>query len=238
MPDDLRELSERLGYQFGDLSLLELALTHGSASGAGAESNQRLECLGDAALGLSVCDALYSRLPDGSQGDLTRLKSRYVSNSHLAAVARSLGIGSCLRMSKAESESGGRDKERCLADAMEAVVGAVYLDGGMVAVHPIVRRFVLIENPSCDGSSKAALQEWLQSRGRDTPDYVVVLESGPSHERNYRVEARCGRQVGVGEARRKQSAEEEAAADVLAQLVESDRSAASPFGRGPALAPE
>ena len=222
MPDDPRELSERLGHRFKDLSLLELALTHGSATGEGATSNQRLEYLGDSALALSVCDALYSRLPDGSEGDLTKLKSRYVSNSHLAEVARSLGIGPCLRMSEAESVSGGREKERCLADAMEALVGAVYLDGGMAAVHRIVRRFVVVEHPLSDESSKTALQEWLQSRGRETPRYEVVLETGPSHERRYRVRARCGRHVGLGEASRKKAAEELAAADVFAKLVDAE----------------
>lgn len=238
MSDDSRELSERLGYRFKDLSLLELALTHGSAGDAGVPSNQRLEFLGDSALALSVCDVLYNRLPDGSQGDLTRLKSRYVRNSHLAAVARSLGVGSCLRMSRAESERGGREKERCLADAMEALIGAVYLDGGMEAVHRIVRRFVVVEHALSDGSSKAALQEWLQSRGLETPNYEVVLETGPSHERTYRVEARCGAYVGLGEASRKKAAEELAAADVLAQLVDAEIAASERADRNSVPASE
>ncbi len=238
MPNDPRELSERLGYRFQDVSLLVLALTHGSATGGGQGSNQRLEYLGDAALGLSVCHALYSRLPDVSQGDLTKLKSRYVSNSHLAAVARSLGVGSCLLMSEAESDRGGREKERCLADAMEALVGAVYLDGGMAAVHRIVRRFVVIDQPLSAESSKAALQEWLQSRGRETPHYEVVLEAGPSHNRTYRVEARCRTHVGLGEASRKQAAEELAAADVLTQLADAEIAAARRAGRGSVPASE
>lgn len=236
MPDDLRNLSERLGHRFRDFSLLELALTHASASSSGAVSNQRLEHLGDAALGLSVCDALYRRHPDGSEGDLTKLKAKYVNNPHLAAVARSLRVGSCLRMSEAEDQLGGREKERCLADAMEAVIGAVYLDGGMAAVAPLVNRFVVVEDPFNGGSSKAALQEWLQSRGRERPDYAVVSEVGPSHARTYRVEARCGSHTGLGEANRKKAAEEKAAADVLEQLVASEIAAAKPVGEVPGLA--
>ena len=217
-----RQLSERLGYRFRDPSLLDLALTHGSASSAGGVANQGLEYLGDAALGLAVSEALYRRLPGASPGDLTNLKARYVCNPQLAAVARSLGLGPCLRMGKAEDRQGGREKDRCLADAMEAVIGALYLDGGMAAVGPIVDRFVVAEEPTVGNSAKTELQEWLQSRGRKTPRYVVVHETGPSHYRNYLVEARCGSRVGRGHGYRKKKAEERAAADVLAQLVRSE----------------
>lgn len=225
MSDASRELAERIGYTFRDSSLLSLALTHGSASSAWGGSNQRLQYLGDAALGLAVSEALYHRLPNGSEGELTKLKGRYVCNSQLAAVARSLRVGPCLRMGKSEEESRGRERERCLADAMEAVIGAVYLDGGMDSVRPIVERFVVAREPVSAHGSKSALQEWLQSRGRDTPSYAVVGETGPPHDRTFRVEAHCGAHTGRGDAHTKKTAEERAAADVLAQLVRSEAGA-------------
>ena len=198
-------------------------LTHGSASSAGGVANQGLEYLGDArARDWRFPKPFTAACRAHPREDLTNLKARYVCNPQLAAVARSLGLGPCLRMGKAEDRQGGREKDRCLADAMEAVIGALYLDGGMAAVGPIVDRFVVAEEPTVGNSAKTELQEWLQSRGRKTPRYVVVHETGPSHYRNYLVEARCGSRVGRGQGYRKKKAEERAAADVLAQLVRSE----------------
>ena len=223
MSADLQALSVRLGHRFAEPALLEAGLTHGSASGSSAVSNQRLEFLGDAALGLAVGEALYRGLPQATEGDLTRTKARYVNNVRLAEAARVLGLGPCLRLSKDEHRRGGRENERILADAFEAVVGALYLDGGMDAVREAVSRYVMHPAPAgvpdANVSSKHALQEWLQARGRATPEYSVVSSSGPAHRRSFRVEARCGPLVTVGVAGRKRLAEERAAAEALSRLA-------------------
>lgn len=237
MLDGAGKFSQRLGYRFRDPSLLGCGLTHASARGEQGVSNERLEYVGDAALGLAVCEALYQRLPESSEGDLTSLKSRYVCNTHLASVARSLDLGSFLRMGRSEDRVRGRERERCLADALEAVIGAVYLDGGMEPVRRIVRRFVMA-GEAAPRSAKAVLQEWLQSRGRNTPDYVVVQEVGPSHNRSYRIEARCESHTGHGEGHSKKAAQNAAAADVLAQLVRTGRMDTPGIARESALAGE
>ncbi len=227
MRDDLPELEDRLGYRFHDPRLLDLALTHGSAS-PGSTSNQRLEFLGDAVLGLVVCEALYHRNLQASVGELTEAKSRYVNNSHLARVARSLDVGPCLRLGKGASQNAEGDQKRLLSDALEAIVGAVYLDGGLEDAASFVQRHIAKACPGEEDdllpgrSSKTVLQEWLQARGQATPAYAVLSETGPSHERTYKVEARCGTTSGFGEGGTKKAAEERAAADALGQFLESE----------------
>ncbi len=223
MPEDkLLTLCNRLGYQFRDPALLQVALTHSSAIDKNAVSNERLEFLGDAVLGLAVGGALFRRLPLASEGDLTKLKARFVNNEHLCKAALCLDLGSFLRLGKGEEQGGGREKPRVLADALEAVFGAVYLDGGMEAASGVAERCILLEQPSIDKRSKTALQEWLQARGRELPEYVVVAEEGPSHRRTYEVEVRCGEHAARGRASRKKHAEQHAAALVLERLVSSE----------------
>ncbi len=241
MQRDLREFSERLGYAFRAPGLLQAALTHGSARGDGGGHGtlgitacQRLEFLGDAGLGLAVGELLFRRLPQASEGELTRLRDRYVNNAHLAAVARSLGMGPCLRLGR--SDRGLRDSDRILADALEAVLGAVYLDGGLPVLAETVARHVVPPGPAsaalADGQSgKTELQEWLQSRGLDVPEYTVVSEDGPSHSRTYRIEARCGPVSAVGVASRKKTAEQRAAAAVLRKLAAADGARGLPPGQ-------
>ena len=224
--EPLQQLSDRLGHSFGDLNLLELALTHRSVGIDAEISNERLEFLGDAVLGAAVSELLYTHFPDASEGRLTKLKSLIVNNSRLAEAARRTEIGPCLRLNKGEECSGGRTKPRLLANAFEAVVGAVYLDGGMEAVGEVVRR--LLVGPDglaeadelLDGAQgKSALQEWLQARGRDLPEYSLIESFGPSNRRTFRVEVRCGAEIATGEARRKQTAEQLAAGRVLRKLI-------------------
>ena len=226
--DDRLGLEQRLGYRFRDPGLLARALTHGSAS-PGASSNQRLEFLGDAVLSLVVCEHLYRHDPQGTEGRMTEAKARYVNNLHLADVARSLAIGPCLRLGKGVDQNSGADRNGILSDALEAVIGAAYLDGGLEAAASLVERHVVRgyvaadDDPLGGRSSKTVLQEWLQARGRGTPEYRVLSESGPSHDRTYRIETNCGSWTGFGEGSTKKAAEERAAADALRQLVESDR---------------
>ena len=220
--DTLQSLCERLGYDFRDPELLRAALTHRSVMDKAAVSNERLEFLGDAVLALAIGLALFSRLPGASEGDLTRLKARYVNNDHLCETALAVGLDKCLRLGKGEEKGGGRQRPRLLADALEAVFGAVYLDGGMGAASAVAERCILATESSVERESKTSLQEWLQARGCKLPRYVVVAEQGPPHRRTFEVEARSGEHAGTGRASSKKLAEQRAAAVLLERLLVSD----------------
>ena len=229
-PDRLARLCDRLGYRFADPALLELALTHGSASADGGESNERLEFVGDSVVGLAVASALYRRYPEASEGALTQFKAHLVNNARLAEAALASGTGECLRLGKGEEKGGGRQKTRVLADALEAVFGAAFFDGGMEAASRIAERWILPAGADEErwleelaANSKSALQEWLQARGRGKPEYVVVASTGPSHRPVFDVEARCGSHAARGRAKRKRDAQQLAAARVLRQLVAAER---------------
>lgn len=237
---DLRDLARRLEYDFADATLLGQALTHGSAVGGGLQSNERLEFLGDAVLELAVAESLYRSLPDASEGHLTKLRSHFVRTRQLAKVARGLDVGPCLRLGKGEEQAGGRKKERLLANAFEAIVGAVYLDGGLAAASRVIDKVVLgagrlrvAEQSLPAENAKSALQEWLQARGRPLPRYVVVAEEGTPQSRKYTVEARSDPWSACGEGGSKRAAAEPAAAQLLRLLkaapeqsvAESERSA-------------
>lgn len=202
--------------------MLQTALTHRSLIEKAAVSNERLEFLGDAVLGLAVAHALFRRMPDASEGDLTKIKARFVNNNHLYEAALSLGLGCFMLLAKGEEQGGGRKRPRLLADALEAVIGAVYLDGGLEAASSVAERCILAGPLSIDTASKTALQEWLQARGAELPEYVVVGEDGPPHRRTFEVEARCGKHAGRGKATRKKLAEQRAAALLLERLAASD----------------
>lgn len=226
MQDDLREFSDRLGYGFNDLSLLDRALTHGSCVEGGAQSNERLEFLGDAVLSLAVSRALYHRFPTSSEGYLTKLKAHFVREPQLALVARALALGSCLRLGRGEEADGGRAKDRILADGLEAVLGAVYLDGGIESAQQVIERTMLGDEQRLweaqrdlhRENSKSELQEWLQARGRPLPEYVVLRTQGPTERRTYVVEARCGGASAMGEGRTKKAAEKNAASQLVDRL--------------------
>jgi ribonuclease-3 len=222
----LRELERRLGHCFSDLALLDRALTHASLANespelAGAD-NEPLELLGDAVLGLVVTDLLHRRDPEGAEGPKSRRRARLVSATSLARRAAGLGLPDLLLLGRGEEKTGGRAKTALWADAYEAVVAAVYLDGGFPAAHRFLRdEFLADVESGSDGpeDSKSALQELLQAQGRPVPRYAVVAEEGPSHRRRFRVDCRVeGGLVATGEGYSKKAAQQEAAREALARL--------------------
>lgn len=222
------ELERELEHHFAHGELLRQAMTHRSLlheSGEGAEpilDNERLEFLGDAVLGLVTAESLYRRYPELPEGSLTRIRAALVSRRHLAKVAQGLDLGRYLLVSRELERTGGRTKAQLLANAMEAVIGAVYLDGGLVAAERLIERCVL--SPSVDalrgqiegggkiGDFKSALQEYLQARKMGQPQYRTVEESGPDHRKHFVVEARAGGAVlGEGAGNSRKEAEQDAA---------------------------
>ena len=201
-----------------DPELLERALTHRSYAyeHGGLPTNERLEFLGDAVLGLVVTDALYTTYPDLPEGSLAKLRASVVNTRALADVARTLELGRWLRLGRGEEVTGGRDKNSILADTMEAVLGAVYLDRGIAAVSVVVRALFdpLMRAASEEGASldwKTALQELGAARGLGVPDYRLA-ESGPDHAKSFTADVAMGGAVcGSGEGRSKKEAEQKAA---------------------------
>lgn len=229
--DALERLAERLGHRFIDLGLLDTALTHGSASSDGTPSNARLEFLGDSVLAAVVCEALYEQFPEASEGRLTSLKSDLVRNERLTEAARAAGLGSCLRIGKGLEAKGGRDTARILADAFEAMLGAVFLDGGMPAARKVVERSLFGERGLSEtrfdpavSNPKSTLQEWLAARGLPRAEYVLVSAEGPSDRRTFRVRVNCGSHSAAAEALTKQGAEKIGARRVLEQLIAAEAS--------------
>jgi len=221
----LAALEARLGHSFADPALLRTALTHGSATearaGAGAQSYERLEFLGDRVLALLLAEWLLERHPDEREGQIARRHAQVVRREALAEVAGRIGLGPHLLLARAEAEQGGRDKPSVLADACEAVIGALYLDGGLAAARGFVRAAWA---PILDGitgppkDAKTALQEWLQARGHPLPGYAEVARSGPEHAPAFRVLAEGGGLGAEGEGASKRAAEQVAAAALLDAL--------------------
>jgi ribonuclease-3 len=222
----LHALEARLGYRFRDLPLLDQALTHSSSAHEslepGARHNEPLEFLGDAVLGFVVADLLHRRDPGGDEGRKSKARAHLVSAGSLARRAGELGLPALLRLGKGEEKTGGRKKAALWADAYEALIAALYIDGGLDAAH----RFVLAEfateleaGPLATRDFKSALQEVLQGRGEPVPEYVVVAEEGPSHRIRFRVECRVrGRVVAEGEGYSKKEAQQESARKALALI--------------------
>jgi ribonuclease-3 len=223
----LRTLEARLGYRFADLGLLDQALTHTSWANEQLEPapghNEPLEFLGDAVLGFLVADLLHQRDPAGDEGHKSKLRAHLVSAPSLARLADELGLPDLLRLGRGEEKSGGRGKATLWADAYEALIAALYLDGGLPTVHRFVRDELGHELEAGAeltlADHKSALQEVLQGRGEPVPEYLVVAEDGPSHRRRFRVACRIGGQV-VAEAEgySKKQAQQEAARLALATL--------------------
>ncbi len=227
-----------LGHHFADLSLLRTALTHGSVSYEGQQGqadNQRLEFLGDAVLQLALSEMLYRRLAQAHEGILTQLRAQLVSAKGLARVARRLQLGGFLIMGRGEEANGGRERDSNLADALEAIAGAVYLDAGMDAVQAFVRRHFLADLEALGGNPneqnpKGQLQELLQALGPQAPTYQVIGESGPDHAKSFETLVQWnGRSLGRGLGRSKKEAEVEAARQALrsqelASLLETSKS--------------
>ena len=220
--NDLALLGRRLGHEFSDPGLLERALTHRShASG----HNERLEFLGDSLLGCVIAVLLYERYPDMPEGDLSRLRATLVNQASLFEVAQSLDLGDALRLGEGELKSGGFRRPSILADAFEAILGAVYLDAGFGAVRSLIERLFAPRLDSAGKSPpgkdpKTTLQELLQGRRLPLPRYTVLLVGGEAHQQTFRVECRVDElaivQAGEGTSRR--AAEQQAAQAALAAL--------------------
>ena len=224
MTDPLSALELRLGYRFRDRDLLARALTHRShaqESGDGGHY-ERLEFLGDAVLGLFAAERLFRVREEDAEGELSRLKSWVVSAEPLARYAESIDLGGELRVGVGEERTGGRRKRSLLADALEAIFGAVFLDGGALAARAVVGRYLdrtLDDLPSERADAKTTLQEVAQARGWDLPVYDVAAESGPDHAKRFEIEVRLrGEVLGRGEGRSKKEAQQAAATAALARL--------------------
>ncbi|MEZ5529151.1 MAG: ribonuclease III [Porticoccaceae bacterium] len=212
---------KRIGYQFNDQALLDLALTHRSY---GAANNERLEFLGDAALNFIIGHAIYQRLPDTSEGDLSRYRASLVKGTTLAVIARELGLGDHLKLGGGEKKSGGQRRDSILADAVEAIIGAIYLDGGMTHCESTVLEWFASRLDNLSETSlkdpKTQLQEFLQARGRPLPVYEIIEVSGEAHDQHFTVECSvdglCTPTRGEGSSRR--AAEKLAAAAALSGL--------------------
>lgn len=224
MPSELETL---LGYTFRDASLLETALTHRSfrneQNGVEGADNQRLEFLGDAALGLVAAAWLFARDATAPEGALTDRRSRLISGEALAVAARRLELGRHLRLGRGEEQSGGRNRATSLADALEALLGAVFLDGGLDPVRAVFERHLAEPAQAADGSGagnpKGTLQEWAQRVDRGLPEYRLIAAEGPEHARWYRVEVWLGAaRLGEGEGPSRKAAETAAAAAALERL--------------------
>ncbi len=228
--DELDRLEAALGCRFQDRSKLVQALTHRSRSSERAADevpgdNEKLEFLGDAVLGMIVSAELVRAFPGWSEGQLSKSRARYVNEAALAGVARQLDLGRHLRLGRGEEKTGGRQKTALLADAFEAVLGAIYLDAGLDAAAEFVRRVLLtgaleVEASGRGGSDfKSALQEGLQSQGRPAATYRVVEESGPDHRKVFLVEVRAGEVIATGSGSNKKEAEQAAARAILEVLA-------------------
>lgn len=218
----LQRLQATLGYEFGQLNYLRQALTHRSAA---AKNNERLEFLGDAILGFEVAEILYHRHPDAAEGQLSRARSQLVKRETLASIARKLELSEYLILGSGELASGGQNRDSILSDAVEAIIAAVYMDGGMEQSRALVRR-ILSEriDKSAPGEqlkdNKTRLQEFLQSKKLDLPVYEVLSVKGEAHEQRFLVQCQIQslhiKTTATALSRRK--AEQQAASDMLDKI--------------------
>jgi ribonuclease-3 len=224
--NDNAELEAILEYPFQRKALLETALTHPSAVGAGEPHYERLEFLGDAVLDLAIADLLMRRFPEAKEGALSKERASIVNGRTLAVKAIEIGLGRKMRLGKGEEKSGGRDKTSILAAAFEAVIGAIYTDGGLLEAQRVVERLFAddIGGPAAERDYKTELQEIAYRRFRSQPVYELVAARGPDHAKRFTTRIRiAGRELGVGEgASKKQS--EQAAARTALSTIEQERS--------------
>lgn len=222
-------LEQAIGYRFKRKSLLELALTHPSfryENPEATDDNQRLEYLGDAVLSLISAEYLFTSNPDAREGDMSQLRSRLTEDRKLAKIGESIGIGSFIRLGHGETKNGGAERASNLADAVEAVIGAAWIDGGARAANKIFKKVFLPElerlsNSSTQGNPKGDLQEYAQSHSFDIPVYETVETAGPEHERIFTVEVGACGKTWQASAGSKREAERQAAAKALDTLNQS-----------------
>ena len=229
--ENLNEIQKNIGLDFQNPELLEIALTHRSYlnehQGAKLQNNERQEYLGDAVLELIISDYIFRKYPDKAEGELTSIRSAVVRTESLAEESRKLGIGEHLQMSKGEKDSGGKDKDYLLANAYEAVLGAIYLDSGMESCIQFVTRTLV---PKIDNivennlfiDPKTQAQEIIQSRYKTTPTYEIVKEEGPDHDKKFTVALLINRkEKAQGQGTSKQKAEESAALTAI-EIIEKE----------------
>lgn len=228
---DLQILQDNIDYRFVDVTLLVEALTHKSysneQSGEAIACNERLEFLGDAVLDLVVSRYMFRRFPEAQEGELTRIRAEVVSEKGLSIVARPLHLGGFLRLGRGEERSGGRDKDSLVANALEALLGAVFCDGGFESACDLAEK--LFANSIVEAAQrkhgldhKTHLQEISQARYALVPEYVLVCEDGPEHRRHYTVEVRLAdKPLGQGQGTTKKKAEQQAALRAIARLADS-----------------
>lgn len=220
-PRKFKDLEKKLGYKFKRPELLERALTHASVRGGkkARVDNERLEFIGDRVLGLAIVEILNEDFPEANEGELARRYNRLVRGETCAKVGRALGLGEHLILSESEAESGGRNKVTIIADAVEAVLGAVFVDAGFDKSRLVVRRLwtnAQEHKPEATADAKSALQEWAQGKGLALPEYVEVARKGPDHAPQFTSEVRIdGKAPARGEGTSKRAAEQAAATALL-----------------------
>lgn len=228
-PTKLQTLENRLNYVFSDKDRLKTALRHSSfvneQAEAGLEDNERYEFLGDAVLNLIVSHMLMARFPELSEGDLSRTRSHLVNEIQLAELARQIQLGECIELGKGEIQTRGRTKKSILADAFEALTAAVYLDAGFKRTfHLLAELFAplldQVEMPEQFRDYKSRLQELVQTRLKETPTYTIIDETGPDHDKTFKVELCIGEMKSQGVGKSKKSAEQAAAKKAL-ELLET-----------------
>lgn len=221
----LKELEGRIGYRFKDFHLLEHAMKHSSYTNEKHlkkyECNERLEFLGDAVLELISSEFLFQSYDTKPEGELTKMRASMVCEPALAFCAREIGLGDYLLLGKGEEATGGRKRESITSDAMEALIGAIYLDGGFASAKEFIHRFILndLEHKRLFYDSKTILQELVQSRTDETVVYELISEDGPDHNKMFETAVRIGTKVyGTGVGRSKKAAEQEAAYQTILKL--------------------
>jgi len=222
----IKELEEAIGYSFHNITLLQNALSHSSYANErwhdSLKSNERLEFLGDSVLGMVVAEHLYRNFPDRPEGELTRMRADMVCEQALAIVANRIGLGKHLMLGHGEEQSGGRARASILADAVESIIAAAFLDGGMAAAKAFIQKFVLCDVPVSklhNADYKTALQELIQQKKDQVLSYTLIGESGPDHNKQFRVQVSLNEEpVGVGTGSSKKRAEQEAAREAIAKL--------------------
>ena len=222
----IKDLETAIGYRFHNISLLQNALTHSSYANErwhnSLLSNERLEFLGDSVLGMLVAEYLYHNFPNRPEGELTRMRADMVCEQTLASAANRIGIGEHLLLGHGEEQGGGRKRNSILADAMESVIAACFLDGGMEAALKVVQQFILVEVPVTklhNADYKTKLQELVQQKKNQVLSYKLVGQSGPDHDKKFDVEVSLnGNVVGAGSGSSKKRAEQMAAKSAIEKL--------------------
>ena len=226
----IKDLEVAIGYRFNNISLLQNALAHSSYANErwhdSLKSNERLEFLGDSILGMVTAEYLYRNFPNRPEGDLTRMRADMVCERSLAVAAEKIGLGKHLLLGNGEEIGGGRQRDSILADAVESVIAACFLDGGMEAARQFINTFVLTEIPTQklrNTDHKTALQELVQQKKNQTLSYVLVGESGPDHDKQFVVEVSLnGKVVGKGIGSSKKRAEQDAAKAAIEALFSKE----------------